>query len=38
MMDPTTAAQLTGGRRVGTNAMFRRVVTDTRALATLIHL
>ena len=34
MMDTTTAAQLTGGRRVGTNAMFRRVTTDTRELRT----
>jgi UDP-N-acetylmuramoyl-tripeptide--D-alanyl-D-alanine ligase len=34
MMDTATAAQLTGGRRVGTNAMFRRVTTDTRELRT----
>ena len=34
MMDTSTAAQMTGGRRLGANAMFRRVTTDSRALRT----
>jgi UDP-N-acetylmuramoyl-tripeptide--D-alanyl-D-alanine ligase len=34
MMDTHTAAQMVDGRRLGVNAMFRRVTTDTRALQT----
>jgi len=34
MMDTHTAARMVDGRRLGANAMFRRVTTDTRALQT----
>jgi len=34
MMDTHTAAQMVDGRQLGANAMFHRVITDTRALAT----
>ncbi|MEO6749549.1 MAG: UDP-N-acetylmuramoyl-tripeptide--D-alanyl-D-alanine ligase, partial [Casimicrobiaceae bacterium] len=33
-MDTHTAAQMVDGRQLGANAMFHRVITDTRALAT----